>query len=187
MASPRKPKRPAKPPEEWLGAATGAMAAKRINAAERRLQAVEMRKRGETWEKIAEVCGYKNRGAASGDINKYIKELPQENAQNLRKIEIERLDQLLNAMWDKAMKGDGWAVDRCVKIMERKAKLTGIDAPVVTKVEIVPEETLDRQIAQLERQMAQLPRSQSEALRVQAERADYEARLDDAIDAELGD
>lgn len=180
-------KRPPHPREEWEGVDTGANGPRRIASAERKRLAMGMRKRGCTWVEIAEECGYSSARTAAAEVNKLITEIPQENANNLRKIEIERLDQLLNAMWDKAMKGDGWAVDRCVKIMERKAKLTGIDAPIVTKVEVVPEETLDRQIAQLERQMAQLPRSQQEALRVHSERAAYDAKVEDSIDAELDD
>jgi hypothetical protein len=36
---------------------------------------------------------------------------------------------LLKAMWSKAMKGDVARVDRCLRIMERRAKLLGLDAP----------------------------------------------------------
>jgi predicted transcriptional regulator len=174
VSTPKKPKRPAKPPEEWLGLDDGGNGSRRITAAERRTEAIEMRKRGMSYKRIAEELGYSSATAVSSTINKALRELPQEGASNLRKIELERLDQLLDAMWDKAMKGDGWAVDRCLKIMERRAKLMGIDAPIVTKVEVVSEDVIDKQIRQLERQMQQLPTGQATALRVQAERADRE-------------
>lgn len=124
-----------------------------VRTAERRAEALAMRKRGMTYKEIADALGYKSATTVSSEIKKMLTEMPRENADQLRKIEVERMDQLLNAMWDKAMGGDGWAVDRCLKIMERRAKLLGLDAPIVTKVEVVTEDVIDSQIQQLEREM----------------------------------
>jgi hypothetical protein len=54
----------------------------------------------------------------------------QEPAEELRTMEVARLDQMLLGLWPKAIKGDTWAVDRVLKIMERRAALLGLDAPV---------------------------------------------------------
>jgi hypothetical protein len=37
---------------------------------------------------------------------------------------------LLAAIWDKAIKGSVFHVDRCLAIMERRAKLLGLDKPL---------------------------------------------------------
>ncbi|MGV7222960.1 MAG: hypothetical protein ACQ9MH_15700 [Nitrospinales bacterium] len=44
-------------------------------------------------------------------------------------MESERLDQLHRGCWDAAIGGDLYAIDRALKIMERRSKLFGLDAP----------------------------------------------------------
>lgn len=174
------PKRPPQDPSAWEGRDGGSH--RRLDTALRRREALAMRQRGKSYQEIADALGYSSRSAASTDINKMIKELPQENAHHLRKIEVERMDQLLDAMWDKAMKGDGWAVDRCLKIMERRAKLLGLDAPIVTKVEMVTEDVIDKQIRELERQqqllglpVSQQGAAQNQPMVIESARADRPA------------
>lgn len=179
MATPRKPKKGTGRPN-WIPEDNHST--KRVDTAFRRREALAMRQRGKSFQEIADELGYSSRGAASSDISKMIKELPQENAHNLRKIEVERMDQLLDAMWDKAMKGDGWAVDRCLKIMERRAKLLGLDAPIVTKVEMVTEDVIDKQIRELERQqqllglpVGQQGAAQNQPMVIESQRVDNPA------------
>lgn len=52
-----------------------------------------------------------------------------EDARVLRTLEAERLDAILQGVWDRAAEGDLPAVDRVLKIMERRARLFGLDAP----------------------------------------------------------
>jgi hypothetical protein len=58
-----------------------------------------------------------------------------ESAEQLRALELLRLDELLNALWGTAIVGDGKAVDRVLKVMERRAKLLGLDAPFEIKTD----------------------------------------------------
>ncbi|MEY2655068.1 MAG: Rhodococcus phage Jace [Pseudomonadota bacterium] len=51
-------------------------------------------------------------------------------ANDLKSEEISRLDAMLAGLWPDARKGQHGAVDRVLKIMERRAKLLGLDAPV---------------------------------------------------------
>lgn len=53
-----------------------------------------------------------------------------ENVAQLRKLEQERLDRLIFAVWAKALRGDTQAVLSVLRIMERRAKLLGLDAPM---------------------------------------------------------
>ena len=62
----------------------------------------------------------------------------EENVDEVRTIELQRLDSLLFSIWPEAQKGTLKAVDMVVKIMERRAKLLGLDAP--TKLMLSQEE-----------------------------------------------
>jgi hypothetical protein len=66
----------------------------------------------------------------------------REQAQELRALEALRLDQLQAALWERATDGDVRAIDRILRIMERRARLLGLDEPErrETKVEINPRE-----------------------------------------------
>jgi hypothetical protein len=57
-----------------------------------------------------------------------------EKAAELRQIELERLDGMLVAMREDIDKGDARKIETALKIMERRAKLLGLDAP--TKQEV---------------------------------------------------
>ena len=51
------------------------------------------------------------------------------NADELRSEEVSRLDAMLTGLWPSARNGAAASVDRVIKIMERRAKLLGLDAP----------------------------------------------------------
>lgn len=53
----------------------------------------------------------------------------EETAQEIRQIELDRLDEMLKGLWIRARRGDEKAVDRVLKIIERRCKMLGIDAP----------------------------------------------------------
>lgn len=46
-----------------------------------------------------------------------------------RSTELLRLDRMLRAVWPDALKGNQGAIDRALRISERKSKLLGLDAP----------------------------------------------------------
>lgn len=122
-----------------------------INRAKRVELAIAMRIRGCEWQEIAEACGLKGgRASAYNLVNGVLKEYQREASDELRNLELMRLDKLLDAIWPlatqqlalagedgedgggKRKRGDGpslWAVDRCLAIMERRAKLLGLDTP----------------------------------------------------------
>lgn len=102
---------------------------KDVNAAERALRAMDLRKAGMTYDAIARVVGYANRNGAYQAIQRELARTLQEPADDLRRLEAERLNDLYRAMAPKALQGDTWSVDRCLKIMERRAALLGLDMP----------------------------------------------------------
>lgn len=99
-----------------------------ISAVERQRQALELRKRGMSYSDIAAAIGYKSPSGAHQAVAHALKKTLREEADGLREMEAERLDALLNAVWDKAMRGNKDAVDRVLRIMERRARLLGLDA-----------------------------------------------------------
>ena len=57
-----------------------------------------------------------------------------EDAKTMRTLEALRLDALQEALWEKAIAGNGVAIDRVLAIMARRAKLFGLDG--ASKLEI---------------------------------------------------
>lgn len=61
-----------------------------------------------------------------------------DEAGTLRTLESMRLDELQNAIWEKALEGDDKALGRVLAIMDRRAKLLGLDAPTKHEAEVSP-------------------------------------------------
>lgn len=101
----------------------------RLRAAERQKQAMQLRLAGASYDDIAARLGFAGRGGAWRAVMSALKQTLQEPADELRKMELERLDRLLLGVWGQAAKGNQGAIDRALKIMERRAKLLGLDAP----------------------------------------------------------
>lgn len=57
------------------------------------------------------------------------------HADDLRSEEISRLDGMLSKLYPKAEEGDVQAIDRVLKIGERRARLLGLDAPIRTALQ----------------------------------------------------
>ena len=105
-----------------------------VNAHERTIQALELRKAGFTYSVIAEKLGYTGKAAAWDAVNRALKQLKREPAEGVLALELERLDALYKSMYPQALKGNLGAVDRCLKISERRARLLGLDAPVKSDI-----------------------------------------------------
>lgn len=101
----------------------------RIRAAERARQALELRKGGATYDTIAQKAGYRTAGGAYRAIQRAMLKIIQEPAEDVRKLELMRLDRMFLAIWTEAKRGDLSAVEKALAIMARRAKLLGLDAP----------------------------------------------------------
>ena len=58
-----------------------------------------------------------------------------EGREHLRMLELERLDLMAQGMWDRAAAGEKEAVQTVLSIMQRRAKMTGLDAPIEYTIE----------------------------------------------------
>ena len=68
-----------------------------------------------------------SRSNAAKIVKRALGRVHQEPAFEIRKLEAERLDRLQLSFWQKAIGGDGRALDRVLRIMERRANLLGLD------------------------------------------------------------
>jgi hypothetical protein len=97
---------------------------------------MELRAQGWTWQRIADEVGYSNASATKHAFDNAIKRTMQPVADEVRTLELERLDRFLSYLWDKIEQGDPVAIDKGLKIMDRRAKYLGLDAPIKQEVEV---------------------------------------------------
>jgi hypothetical protein len=115
-------------------------------------QVLELRLQGYTFDVIAEHVGYASPGSAHNAYKRGLMRTLQEPSQELRDLEIARLDRLMNGVWEKALLGDVPAVNAVLKILERRAKMLGLDAPAKIQAEVTNYEggtDIDREVARL--------------------------------------
>jgi hypothetical protein len=102
----------------------------RIGRAERAGQALDLRKAGLTFREIGDRMGVTEQRAHK-IVTQELARLNgkrTESAEAVTRLEIERLNALMSAVWEKAKAGDLAAIDRVLAIMLRRARLLGIDA-----------------------------------------------------------
>ena len=98
----------------------------RVAQRERVAKALELRKAGATFQVIADRLGWANPQGASVAIKRALDELVQEGAEDLRRMEYERLNTMLLILWPRVQAGDYPAIDRAMRIGERIAILMGV-------------------------------------------------------------
>lgn len=103
---------------------------------------LELKRSGATWDAIAEVVGYANGSGAFKAYQRAMVRTLQQPADELRNAEIDRLDRLQRAYWFEAI-GDRdnppvhKSAEIVLKIIDRRAKLLGLDAPTKIQAEVV--------------------------------------------------
>jgi len=103
----------------------------RETAAERRVRSLQLRQRGCSYRAIGRQLGV-SEAQAHKDVQASLQALAAletGTAEELRALELERLDALLLIVNDEVEQGNLAAVDRALRIGERRAKLLGLDAP----------------------------------------------------------
>lgn len=66
-----------------------------------------------------------------------------------RVLEIERLEALIEAVWDRALTGDEKAIASYVKLSDRMGKITGTDKPIQVESTVVEVTAQERELQQL--------------------------------------
>jgi hypothetical protein len=115
--------------------------------AERRVRAFGLRKAGASYRQIAQQLSV-SLNTAWADVTAELLELREQtkaDAQEVRDLELQRCDEMILGLWPAVRKGDPRSVLAAAKVMERRAKLLGLDAP--TKQEHSGNLTLDHLVA----------------------------------------
>jgi DNA-binding transcriptional MerR regulator len=102
---------------------------KKIESMQKQAQALTLRKAGVSVQTIAETLGWNSHQAASKAISAALKRTLQEPADELRTLELARLDDMLKSIASNVQAGNLTAIDRALKIQDRRAKLMGLDMP----------------------------------------------------------
>ncbi len=98
------------------------------------VNALELRLTGETYRQIAVTLGYAGPAGAYKAVQAALKKYGREMAEDVRALELARLDELLGAQWPGAMDGDVQAGNLVLKIMDRRAKFLGLDQHLMVDV-----------------------------------------------------
>ena len=112
-----------------LGAACPT-SAQNCKAKDRQVDALSLRKQGLTYSAIAEKLGV-SKASAVAYVQKALKELAEEckeEAEQVRDLELARLDDLYVVAAKRVAAGSEPAIDRCLRIMDRRARYLGLDA-----------------------------------------------------------
>lgn len=116
------------------------MRGQNVAAAERRLTTLELRKAGLSLRQIAQRTGV-SVSMAKKDLDRALADLLAEQntkAEDWRALELERLEKMHVALWPKVVNDapNMHAVDRVLRIAERRSKLLGLDMPVRSIMEL---------------------------------------------------
>ncbi len=90
--------------------------------------AFELRKAGASYELIADKLGYANGKSAENTIRRVLRDkYDPDDVETVVNMELARLDALQLVAWRRAKDGDLSAIDRILKIMERRSQYLGLD------------------------------------------------------------
>jgi hypothetical protein len=106
-------------------------APRRLTAAERRVQAVKLRQSGASYQQIGATLGITD-SAAHKLVKQALADRATQTADGvdaLRQLEDMKLDAMELAITKLVSAGNLGAIDRQLRIMDRRAKLHGLDAP----------------------------------------------------------
>src|SRR3954470_1071122 len=78
----------------------------RALATARHARAIQLATEGRTYQAIADELGYANRGTVHHIVHQALARDRKDAVENHQQLEMERLDALQLALWDKAMAGD---------------------------------------------------------------------------------
>ena len=110
--------------------------AKRLKGAENRGRALELRKSGASYRQIGEALGISLQRAHQLIMNELdrLSQLRLGTADELRRLELERLEMIALAIVSQVKKGDIKAGHLWLKTCESRRKLLGLDAPARAEI-----------------------------------------------------
>lgn len=146
---------------------------------DREQEVVKLRRGGLTWDMIGQRVGL----TASGAYNAYersLKRVVVEDVEAIRKLETERLDIAQSAIWGNVLLGDNASITSLLRIMERRAKLLGLDQPVRLQAEVVTYDanSIEAELARIYAATRTAPANSQPALEMGSEPSPTESTTD---------
>lgn len=102
---------------------------RRIAAAQKQRQAIELRMAGRTWEEIAGTLGYANHSGAIAAVRTALAKSLEEPSAEFRALTLERLTKVLQTYWPDMIRGEIPAATICLKTLKDMRDLMGVDMP----------------------------------------------------------
>jgi hypothetical protein len=104
---------------------------RRERALSRRIEAFELRKCGASYRQIGRALGISEAQAHRdvADRVRQVEKIEEECAQQVRRIELGRLDACTAGLWPGIESGEHTAVNSLMRVMARRAAMLGLDAP----------------------------------------------------------
>lgn len=128
-------------------------------------QVVELRLAGHSVRQIAAATGM-SRSTVHRREHQGIAQLPVlANADELRKVEVARLDRYLAALDQRVQAGDVNAIQAALRVSDRRSKLLGLDAPIQVEGTFTEVTQEDLELAEMMREAQARVRAQEDALR----------------------
>lgn len=99
---------------------------KRVEMAEKQRHALELRNAGHSLQHVADLYGV-DKSTVSRWCSAALADIPREAADEFRQRQLLQLDDMLRGIWEDVINGNQLKIDRALAIMERQAKLTGLE------------------------------------------------------------
>jgi hypothetical protein len=112
--------------------------ATRLQASQRRVEALQLRLAGQTYAQLGQQLGCSPQRAhviIKAEMDQ-LKQDRQELAEEMLQLELDRLDHLLAGLWAEATGGNCKAVEAVLKVIDRQIRLLGLDAPTRTEAAV---------------------------------------------------
>jgi len=97
---------------------------------------VELRTEGYVWREIAEIVSMSTAGVYKA-YNRAMTRVIAPSIEEHREMELDRLDILQRTYWQPAVNGNLRAADYVLRVIDKRAKLLGLDAPMKVQAEVV--------------------------------------------------
>ena len=103
---------------------------------EKEQEIVKLRRGGLPFDIIGDRVGLSTSGAHRA-YQRSLARVVKEDVDAIRQVETERLDLAQSAIWGKVLQGDNPSIQNLLRIMERRAKLLGLDQPTRIQAEVI--------------------------------------------------
>jgi len=104
---------------------------------DREVKIIELRRAGMTWERIGKEVGYAGASGAYKAYQRAAERTIRPKLEELRDVELDRLDRMQLGVWEKAKNGDYKAIQTVLAILDRRTRILGLDAPTKIQAEVI--------------------------------------------------